>query len=380
MENNELYDIKTFFKGNKYVLFDLAKWKNGLAFKNIDFSPTGKPIIKIAELNGGISSKTAYTDREYGSEVHISKGDILFSWSGNPDTSINAFKYQYEDGWLNQHIFKVTPYESLVHKDYLFYILKFLKPNFSKIAKNKMTTGLGHVTIADLKNIKISVPALSVQSKIASILSKIDDRIQINININKNLEEQAQTVFNSMFPDILGLSRTIGDYIIPKRGKNLLSKNAIPGDVPVVAGGLEPACYHNIANTKSPVITISASGANAGFVRLWHNDVWSSDSSYIDSTMTTNVYFWYILLKSRQKEITDAQTGSAQPHIYPKHIASMSINNVDIKKIKSYTERVTHLFMMIGQNLEINNKLSQIRDTILPKLISGEIDVEDIDI
>ena len=380
MENNELYNIYTLFEGKKYVLFELAKWKNGLAFKNIDFSKTGKPIIKIAELNSGISPRTAYTNKDYGKEVYITKGDILFAWSGNPDTSIDVFKYGFKDGWLNQHIFKVTPYESLVDKDYLFYILKFLKPNFSKIAKNKMTTGLGHVTIADLKQIRLNVPSIPVQRKIASILCLLDDKIDLNNTMNLNLEEQAQAVFDSMFPNATERNRTIGDYIVPRRGKGLLSKDAIPGNVPVVAGGLDPSCYHNLANTKAPVITISASGANAGFVRLWEDDVWSSDSSYIDSNMSKDVYFWYVMLKKRQKEIFDAQTGSAQPHIYPKHIADMAVSNLNNKEIRNFTEQVTPIFKQIGHNLDEIKKLLELRDTLLPKLMSGEIDIEDLDI
>ena len=73
-----------------------------------------------------------------------------------------------------------------------------------------------------------------------------------------------------MFPNISNGSCTIGNYITPKRGKSLLSKNAIFGDVPVIAGGLEPSTYHNVANTQSPVLAISASGANAGYVSLWN--------------------------------------------------------------------------------------------------------------
>ena len=61
----------------------------------------------------------------------------------------------------------------------------------------------------------------------------------------------------------------MGDFIIPKRGKSLLSKNAVHGNVPVIAGGLEPSIYHNVANTVAPVVTISSSGANAGFVNIW---------------------------------------------------------------------------------------------------------------
>ena len=175
-------------------------------------------------------------------------------------------------------------------------------------------------------------------------------------------------------------SQTIGDYIIPKRGRNLLSKDAVYGAVPVVAGGLEPSTYHNVSNTKAPVLTISASGANAGFVNLWHSPVWSSDSSYIDYSMTTNVFFWYILLKERQKEIFDAQTGSAQPHIYPQHIAAMPISDLNQKLVSQFTAQVTPLFELIGANKNENERLRNIRDALLPRLMSGKIDISDIDL
>lgn len=160
----------------------------------------------------------------------------------------------------------------------------------------------------------------------------------------------------------------------------MLSKNAIFGDVPVVAGGLEPSTYHNVANTQAPVIAISASGANAGYVSLWSIPIWSSDSSYIDSSMTDDVFFWYVFLKKRQQEIFDAQTGSAQPHIYPQHIAAMPIYEVNQKDITNYTEQVTPMFKLIGYNKEEIQRLIQLRDTLLPKLMSGELDVSTIEL
>ena len=187
-------------------------------------------------------------------------------------------------------------------------------------------------------------------------------------------------MFDSLFPNVSEGNKTIGDYITPKRGKNLLSKDAVLGDVPVVAGGLEPSTYHNVSNTKAPVLTISASGANAGFVNMWHIPVWSSDSSFVDSQMTDHVYFWYVMLKKRQKEIFDSQTGSAQPHIYPQHIAILPVSELDSNEIMCFTEQVTPLFQLIGTNLKENERLSNIRDTLLPKLMSGELDVSDIDI
>ena len=377
-DDNSLYNIKSSVDGKRYSLFELATWKNGLAFKKINFCETGVPVIKIAELNNGIGGTTAYTQQTFSEDVHLCKGDILFSWSGNPQTSIDIFRFNLDEGWLNQHIFKVTPDEKTVDRDYFYFLMKNLKPHFTQIATNKQTTGLGHVTIADIKRMSVVIPSLDVQREIVSYIKPIDDKIELNNEINNNLEQQAQSIFVNMFPNVSNGSCTIGDYITPKRGKSLLSKNAIFGDVPVIAGGLEPSTYHNVANTQSPVLAISASGANAGYVSLWNIPIWSSDSSYIDSSMTDDVYFWYVLLKKRQKEIFDAQTGSAQPHIYPQHITSMSVSNLDIEEVHSYTSIVTPIFEIIGHHKEENARLASLRDTLLPKLMSGELDVSNI--
>ena len=379
-DDNSLYNIKSSLDGKRYSLFDLATWKNGLAFKKIHISETGVPVIKIAELNNGIGGTTAYTQQVFSEDVHINKGDLLFSWSGNPQTSIDIFRFNLEEGWLNQHIFKVTPDEKVIDRNYFYFLMKNLKPHFTQIATNKQTTGLGHVTIADIKRMSVIVPSLPVQKEIVSYIKPIDDKIELNNEINNNLEQQARSIFDNMFPNISNGPCTIGDYITPKRGKSLLSKNAIFGDVLVIAGGLEPSTYHNVANSQSPVLAISASGANAGYVSLWNIPIWSSDSSYIDSSMTDDVYFWYVLLKKRQKEIFDAQTGSAQPHIYPQHITSMSVSNLDIEEVHSYTSIVTPIFEIIRHHKEENTRLVSLRDTLLPKLMSGELDVSNIDL
>ena len=192
--------------------------------------------------------------------------------------------------------------------------------------------------------------------------------------------EEAVALYKDKFKGIEQGENTVGEYIIPKHGKNLLTRDAVEGDVPVVAGGLEPSAYHNQSNTNSPVITISASGANAGYTNLWNIPVWASDCSYIDDSITKNVYFWYIALKTRQNEIYDAQTGSAQPHIYPQHIAEMPISVLNADEIEKYNNLVEPLFKMIGNNKIENMKLSQLRDTLLPKLMNGEIDLDNIEI
>lgn len=186
-DDNSLYNIKSSVDGKRYSLFELATWKNGLAFKKINFCETGVPVIKIAELNNGIGGTTAYTQQTFSEDVHLCKGDLLFSWSGNPQTSIDIFRFNLDEGWLNQHIFKVTPDEKIVDRDYFYFLMKNLKPHFTQIATNKQTTGLGHVTIADIKRMSVVIPSLDVQREMVSYIKPIDDKIELNNEINNNL-------------------------------------------------------------------------------------------------------------------------------------------------------------------------------------------------
>lgn len=304
--------------------------------------------------------------------------DILLTYTGNGygDCAIIEENDKYH---LAPNICKIAPN---VEKVVPYYLYSYIRTNeFYKIMSSHMT-GSSQPTIPmkTIRVLPIPLPPIVVQKKIAEVAYCVNEKMKKNNAINKNLEQQAQAIFDNVFPDISNGTCAIGDYITPKRGKSLLSKNAVFGDVPVIAGGLEPSTYHNVANTQSPVLAISASGANAGYVSLWNIPIWSSDSSFIDSSMTDDVYFWYVLLKKRQKEIFDAQTGSAQPHIYPQHIASMSISSLDIEGVHNYTSIVTPIFEMIGHNKEENARLALTRDTLLPKLMSGELDVSDIDL
>ena len=83
------------------------------------------------------------------------------------------------------------------------------------------------------------------------------------------------------------------------------------------------------------------------------------------------------MLKKRQHVIYDAQTGSAQPHIYPKHIESLLTIEIDTETLAAFTNQVTPLFEMIGTNIQENSRLAKLRDSLLPKLMSGEISVSD---
>lgn len=298
----------------------------------------------------------------------LPKGTVLFS-SRAP---IGYVAIAGKDMTTNQGFKSIICNDNVVYNLFLYYLMKQKKTDIEMIAGGST---FKEVSGKMVKEFRILLPPLSEQKAIANILSTLDEKIEVNNQINKNLEEMAQAIFDNIFPNIAVGDTTIGEYITPKRGKSLLSKNAICGEVPVIAGGLSPSVYHNVSNTKSPVVTISASGANAGFVNLWHVPIWSSDSSFIDYEMTKDVYFWYVMLKKRQKEIFESQTGSAQPHIYPKNIANMPISKLNYNEIKLYVNKVEPLFKKIKNIYVENIELKELRETLLPKLMSGEIRV-----
>ena len=197
-------------------LYAMAQWVNGLAFRSIQFSLTGKPVIKITEIKGGISGQTKFTQQIFDESVRVCPGDLLFSWSGQPETSIDAFWWRGPEGWLNQHVFRVTPIKG-VDIDFFFYLLRYLKPHFVAIARNKQTTGLGHVTKRDLKNIDAALPNLSEQRAIAHILGTLDDKIELNRRMTETLEAMAHILFKSWFIDFepVHAKATLKRYAIP---------------------------------------------------------------------------------------------------------------------------------------------------------------------
>ncbi len=106
-------------------------------------------------------------------------------------------------------------------------------------------------------------------------------------------------------------------------------------------------------------------------------DISGSKHIVIDFKMTPYVYFWHALLKRHQNNIYKIQTGSAQPHIYPSHIASLPVCDLDFGKVADYTERVTPLFTLISKNYKESNQLRALRDWLLPMLMNGQATISD---
>lgn len=245
-----------------------------------------------------------------------------------------------------------------------------------------------------LNNVDILLPNLSTQTQIASVISAYDDLIENNEKRIKALEEMAQLLYTEWFVKfkfpcrekvkmvdsgtIYGMipegweAKKLGDKIQVKKGNNVTKDTIIDGLIPVVAGGLEPAYYHNLANTTFPVITISASGANAGFIKLYFQDVWASDCSYIDATVTEYVYYYYLLLSDKKNIVTRLQRGSAQPHVYPKDLMQILILDVPKKLLFDFEEKIKIIFNAVRILKKQNQALGRTRDLLIPQLVTGK--------
>lgn len=180
-------------------LWDLADYINGRAFKAADFADHGLHVIKITELKYGISDETASYPGEVDQKHLIRDGDVLFAWSGNPETSLDAHYWRGNDAVLNQHIFRVVPKRG-IDKKYLYYLLKYLRPTFIRTARDKATS-MGHVKVSDLKRLIAKIPPTPVQTAIGEVLGSLDERIEVNRRINQNLENTIRAVFKSWFVD-----------------------------------------------------------------------------------------------------------------------------------------------------------------------------------
>ncbi len=182
-------------------LYDSATFINGAAFNTKDFSlkQEGLPIVKIAELKSGISDQTKFTESTFPQKYQIDNHDVLYSWSGSPNTSLEVFKWFGGKGWLNQHIFKVVT-KAVAAKYFVFYLLCLLKPRLVAIATDKQTTGLGHVTVADMKRLKIPYPDKDLLNAFGCIVSPIYEegsQIEIQSYTLRNIRDELLPVLLS---------------------------------------------------------------------------------------------------------------------------------------------------------------------------------------
>ncbi len=273
---------------------------------------------------------------------------------------------------------------------------RFLKYLFDATIQKRIkqfTQGATQDNLSQTKllSLQFPIPDVAEQLRIADLLSAYDDLMEKNRRRIQLLEHAARLLYKEWFVHLRfpgnenvkikdgvpeGWERkTLGDLVEVTKGRNITKNSAKDGSVPVVAGGLSPAYYHDTANAVGPAITISASGANAGYVNLYYEDIWASDCSYISTTSTDRLYYLYLLLKSKQREILGFQKGAAQPHVYPKDLKRLPLLAPKNIVVNMFEESVVadnfHQKVLVEQN----KLLVQARDLLLPRLMSRKVAV-----
>lgn len=245
--------------------------------------------------------------------------------------------------------------------------------------------GLGHLRRLKIDNIH------STSKKIVSILSAYDNLIENNNKRIRLLEQMAENLYKEWFVRFRfpgheyyefekGIPKRwkkspLSEICVFKRGKNITSEEMCEGNIPVVSAGIDVSGYHSKANVKGVSVTMSSSGANAGYLSLHYTDIWAADCSYIEESTTPNIYFVYELLNNMRVVITNFQRGAAQPHVYPKDINRIKLIIPNKELMDEANKKLAGIHQEIHRFQQQSTLLSRQRDLLLPRLMSGKLEV-----
>lgn len=307
------------------------------------------------------------------------KGDVLISAAGTLGRTVvfDGHPAYFQDSnivWL-----KID--KSQLSNDYLaqyYKVIKWASSEGSTISR--LYNGI-------IRDTEILLPPLKEQAAIAKALSDVDSLIfslQKLIEKKKAIKQGAMQELLTGKKRLPGFSeewtyRRVGELCSITKGQIITEKTAIHGNVPVIAGGKTPAFYHNVANRKSDVITISASGANAGYIAYHDYPIFASDCSTIENSGQYDVKFIYYALLYHQQELIGMQTGGAQPHIHPKEIGVLMVPRINQEEQRAIANVLSDMDSEIEQLEKKLSKYQQIKQGMMQALLTGRIRLVDAD-
>ena len=345
-----------------------------------------KDRINVAELNnsnyistenmlpnrGGITTATTLPTGDL--TPSFESGDILVS-NIRPYFK-KIWKATFEGGCSADVInFKA---KDNISKDYLYYVLsddKFFDYCMTTSKGTKMPRG-DKVAIMQYK---VNLPPLPTQQKIAQILSSLDDKIELNNKINANLEQQAQALFKSWFVDFepFGGEMPAGwkvgklsELINVKYGKD--HKKLEDGNIPVYgSGGIMRFVESPLYEKESVLIPRKGTLNNVFYI---NEPFWSVDTMFYTEMKQPNIAK-YVYFFVRSKDLQSMNAGSAVPSMTTDILNAMDIIIPADDYLQKYETIVSPMFLQMKQIENENKELSTLRDTLLPKLMNGEIEV-----
>lgn len=377
-----------------YTLAELATIKYGKNQKKVQ-SPTG--IIPIYGTGGlmGYASKALYD-----------KPSVLIGRKG----TIGKVKYAERPFWTVDTLFYTIVNTDIVLPRYLYYVMSLLDLN----AYNEGTT-IPSLRTETLNRLQFAIPPLDDQAKILSVVLPLEYKIAVNDEINKNLEQQAKAVFKSWFVDFepFGGVQPSEMQFIPLQE---LCKVVTKGTTPTTLGKSFTSSGINFIKAESILDNHSIDSSKFAFVDeetnallkrsvIKANDIIFTIAGTLgrfamvdNSVLPANTNQAVAIIRPDEAKITPAYLysffiGNWHNEYYSKRIQQAVQANLSLTTIKSlpiavlnnttmsnYDKLVSPLFALMKNNEEENRRLSKLRDVLLPKLMSGEIDVSNIEL
>ena len=324
----------------------------------------------------------------------LPKGSVLFS-SRAP---IGYVAIASNELCTNQGFKSIIPDEQFVDSTFLYYLLVYNKVLIEGLGSG---TTFKEVSGNVMKNVVVKIPCLEIQRQIASVLSSLDDKIEVNRRINDNLEQQAQALFKSWFVDFEPFKD--GEFVeselgmIPKGwrvGKLGEICNVFTGKKDVKQSfnkGLYPffSCspnhtYSNEYVYDGPSIIIAGNGSYTGRTTFYFGKFDLYQRTYActikEGFNKETISFLYYMMKCLFEPIKMGGTrGSSIPYIVMNDIVLQTFALED-SLVKKFSDFAYNVMKRIQQNNQESSRLSSLRDTLLPRLMSGELKINDISV
>ncbi len=383
MWGEEVIALEAATDWTEYKLGDLAEITSSKRIFYSDYVPSGVPFFRSKEIID------RYNRRAGGSELFIGEerfleiknkfgvpetGDILLTSVGTlgiPYLVEQKDRFYFKDGnltWFRKINTKI------INADYL---LAWITSDIGKQKLDEIAIGSTQaaLTIVGLKGLTIDLPTIAEQHAIAGVLRSLNDKINLFHRQNATLEALAETLFRQWFVEESKEEwneGVLGDLFTLQRGFDLPTQNRVPGEFPIITSSGYSA-GHNEYKIKGPGVTTGRSGV-IGKVFFVMEDFWPLNTSlFIKEYKLGTPLFCYFTLKFVDLESFNA--GSAVPTLNRNHVHAHVAAIPPKELIEAFEETAYPHFVKIYQNTKQIQTLTNLRDTLLPKLMSGEVRV-----
>ena len=265
-----------------------------------------------------------------------------------------------------------------------WFLYNWLQMNKAEFERQAVGSTIKTIGLPYFKKLKIAVPPYPEQKKIAQILSTWDKAITTTEQLLSNSQKQKKALMQQL---LTGKKRLLDDNGVRfsgewknghlsdlgkiTKGKALSSKDLIVGNYPVIAGG-KSSPYNHRDYTHENVITVSASGAYAGYVAYHPYKLWASDCSVVMGKSNSNIGFIYQLMSHMQSKIYSLQSGGAQPHVYPKDLEVLRVSIPPIGEQQKIADVLSTADQEITALQQKFDAFKQEKKALMQQLLTGK--------